>query len=155
LTALILAPLTACAAFTIPVRQTYQAVDEVPVTEKAGWVSLDTGESFDVTAILAAESKRPTQLLVQRVDGIYYMVGEGFKNLYLIEGSGESAGVNFIPLNGAPNGVEQPKLRPGVAQKCTVLAYKAAQGAEKKLYIGSGGKTSETDCPDKKESSGS
>ena len=151
---LLLLVLASCAAFSIPVRQTYQAVDEVPVGDKGGWVALDTGETFDVSQILANEGKRPAQLLVHKVEGTFVLVGEGFRNLYTINPSGDSAGVNFVPLSGAPNGVEQPKLRPGVASKCTMLTYKAAQG-ERKLFIGADGKTSPTDCPDKKESSGS
>ncbi len=153
--ALVLTPLAACAAFSIPVRQTYQAVDEVPVGDKGGVVALDTGETFDVSQILTQEGKRPTQLLVHKVEGTFVLVGEGFRNLYVINPKGDSAGVDFIPLSGAPNGVQQPKLRPGVASKCTVLTYNAAQGNERKLFIGADGKTSPTDCPDKKESSGS
>jgi len=64
-------------------------------------VALATGETIDVSLILANESKRPEKLLVHRVEGIYVFVGEGFKNLYVMYPSkDETAGVDPITLTG-------------------------------------------------------
>jgi hypothetical protein len=142
--------LSSCAAMNIPVRLTYQAVDEVPL-ENGNVVALATGETLDVSNILANESKRPSTLLVHKIEGVYVLVGEGFKNLYVLNPKGETADVDFVPLLSVINGATEPKMRPGVASRCTLLTYKTTQGAEQKLFIGSEGKTSPSDCPDKKE----
>src|SRR4051794_12129966 len=111
-----------CAAMTIPAHFTYQAVDEVPLPQTgSGIVALDTGETIDVSSILASEGKRPTQLLMHKIEGVFVLVGEGFKNLYIVYPKGDKADVDLVPLAGAPNGAEQPKLRAGVASKCTLL----------------------------------
>jgi len=144
--------LEACAAMSVPVRMTYQEVDEVPMQSTGNVVALKTGETIDISLILANESKRPETLLVHRVEGVYVLVAEGFKNVYVMYPSkDETAGVDPVPLLSTAT---EPKLRPGVASRCTLLTYKGAKGAEQKLYIGSGGATSPTDCPDKKETSG-
>ena len=143
----------ACAAMTIPVHQTYQHVDEVRLPQTGSVVALDTGETLDLTLILHNEGKRPERLFLHKVEGVFVLIGDGFKNLYVIYPKGDTADVELVPLS-ATTGVEAPKLRPGVASKCTLLTYKG-NGAEKKLFIGSDGKTSPSDCPDtKKESSG-
>ncbi len=122
--------------------------------ESGNMVTLATGETVDISNILANEgSKRADKLLVHKVEGVYVLIADGWKNVYTMFPKGEMADVDFVPLVGAANGASETKLRPGVASRCTLLTYKNAQGQEHKLYIGAEGKTSANDCP-AKESSG-
>lgn len=137
-----------CAAVTVPFKGSYRAVDETPLTEGT-IVALDTGETVDLNEILKLEgNKRPEKILVLKTHGLYAVVADGFKHLYLLEhNSKDEADGDAVDLEVAPEGATETKFRAGVASLCGTLTYKGL-GGEKKVYIGRKGKTSNTECPD-------
>lgn len=129
--------LGACAS--IPMNASFRAADEVKL-ESGTLVVLETGESIDIAALIAAEGKAPASVVVHKAHGTYVLAANGFKNAYLLwPKSGDEASLSSVELKGAENGgATEVAIRPALAAACSVLSYKAGV-VEKKLYITTSG----------------
>ena len=116
-------------------RATYRMADEAPLVD-GGTVVLDTGETIDLSAILAVEGTRPETVLVHRIGGRYLIAARGFLRAYLLEGGR----ARDIPLGAAAREVA---IKTPLASSCAKVSYD-----DKALFIGQSGKHSFNRCPD-------
>lgn len=118
---------------------TYRAPDTVPLGD-GPLIVLETGETFDIAAILAKEETRPKQVLVHRIGGRYLLVADGFRNAYLVDGVKNP----IIPLDAPAANVA---IKTKVTSHCAAVSY----DGPRVLFVADSGKTSFDECPDDPE----
>jgi hypothetical protein len=136
--------LAACAP-TLRFNQTWLTQSEAKISDK-GFASLSiTGETFDLGPIRQLEGK-VDKVIVMKVHGTYFLVGDGFKSVYrLWQGGDDEAHYKAVEFDGAPRSYSSPQLE--AAGKCAVITWTKGSGSEKR-FITTGGDVDTKGCPD-------
>jgi len=131
---------------TLRFNQSFLVADDMKISEK-GYGSLrSTGESFDLSAIRAAEG-RADRVTVLKVHGTYFLVGEGFKNLWrLWPGGTDEVHYKAVGDVKAPsNGFSGVALEP--AGKCARFTFNKS-GSPVQWFVTASGDADAKACPD-------
>jgi hypothetical protein len=123
--------------------QTFHYREELKVTEK-GYASLASEETFDLGPIRKLETKFD-RVQVIKLHGSFFLVGEGFKNVWRLWSDGTDAAAYKKVDLGLTSTMGAPTLE--VVEKCVVVSF-TSKGSAEKRFVTAGGKVDKNRCPD-------
>lgn len=141
-----LALLAGCAP-TLHANQSFLTAEDLKLSEKGFASFKSTGETMDLGPIRLLEGK-VDRVVVHKVHGTLFLVGEGFHSLYRLWPGGDDE-LHYKPVNLKLDPLptfSSPALE--AAGKCVLFSWKSAAGATEKRYVTAGGDFDSKGCPD-------
>jgi hypothetical protein len=145
--ALVLCALGMGCAPTLFFNQTFLVPEDLRLSSN-GYASLkSTGESFDFSPIKAQEPKAADRIILIKIRGSYFVVGEAFRRVWRLWGAGKDK-AKFEPIGLGPgNSQGFVSATMEVSGKCALLKWQRG-AANVQAFINSDGDVDEKKCSD-------